>query len=199
LVTIDTVFLKDFGTDQTLTISPPITNYNGSPLYCHANQDAANNVTLLIDEKPPSSFAPLMGPITTVVVEYTVYGHTPLKQQWDVTGKGMTYVPSRWIEYKLVFTPPAGTPPPPAPQPTDLSRATLQISELKTAHDPRNGLGIIVLGPQITGGLPQGYFVQIPMAIDPKGLVDPTEFAAMGISWSPDMSIAGPIGGGTIP
>jgi hypothetical protein len=194
-VEIDTISLTGFATTkpQSVTLNPKIAGYNGGPLYCHVSQDAATNVALLIDEKPPnSSAAPAKGPITTVSYEYQPAGAAKQNQTWNVSAAGMQYTPALPVEHTLVFTDPAGGTP-------DLSYATIQIAQLPKARSTRNSLGIVVLGAQITGDAPVGYFVSVPMAIDLAGTVDPTLYASMGIAWTPDMGIAGPIGGGTIP
>jgi len=191
-ITIDTIALEGFST----TVSPlkptkPITHYHGGPLYCHVTPDpGASTVSILIDEIPPNSYAPAKALIKNVGYTYRSSGSAAAQtQSWDISSLAVSYTPALLVEHKLVFTAPAGAPA------ADLSVATLKISQLN-APSTRNSLGLIVLGHRFTSGQPEGYFVTVPMS---QGSDDPTDYAAMGISWTADLGVAGPIGGGTIP
>jgi hypothetical protein len=183
-VTLDTIALKGFGVDQTST-GQSITYYDGGPLYCHADPDGQGGITITVDENAPSSFTQTSGPVKTVIVQYRagVAGQTQTIT-WNTVAAGAVYDPANPLEHHLVMT-------------NDLKHATLQITKPARGLSTANTLGLVVVGSQITGNLPEGYFVRIPMNMNPA--VDPTEFSAISIAWGGAGGMAGPIGGGSIP
>jgi hypothetical protein len=183
LVTITGLSLQDFpaGTTQYHGPAGPdqVADYDGAALYCHAEGDTAAGITLTINERAPSSLVQAIADVRHVKLEWTRDGKTS-HMNWDIP-VGATYDPGLPLDHHLEFTNP------------ELTEATLVVRRPVAAESVANSLGLIVLGKPLTGGAARGYFVNVPMG--PSAL----DFTSISISWSPDHSAAGPIGGGNVP
>lgn len=180
--TIDGLSLKGFGNDATYTAGS-ISGYDGGPLYCHV-APATGGVAITIDQNSPSTFTSTTGDVVSVTLSYQV-NEPPMPAStitWSSVPSGNAYsgLP---LEFNLVFS-------------TDLSTATLQVVKPSAGRTTENSIGIVIVGSAITGGSPQGYFVDVPVG---DGTVDVTNFSSIGVSWAPGGSFAGPIGGATLP
>jgi hypothetical protein len=189
--TINKFTLKGFSTGDIPVPNgtDAITSYHGHPLYCHVDPDssAGAGVTLTINEKPPNSFTTTSGRINSVRVTYQPSMSSGTQDfTWTIgstdnphyggAGGATTVVP------RLVFT-------------IDLKQAELIIEQL-IPKGTSNTIGIVVVGPTITGAAPEGYFVSVPMN---QGGSDPTDYTGGGVSWGPGGAVSGPIGGLTVP
>ena len=187
--TISKFTLRGFTTHDASDTTDKIDHYHGHPLYCHVDPaPAGGGVVVTVNEKPPSTFSGASGNVTAVAVEYQA-STTVTKQTftWTIApGSGLTYngtgAGTMLVAY-LAFSQ------------ADLSVAELVI-EQKVPDQTRNTVGIVVVGPSITGAAPEGYFVNVPMN---KGGSDPTDYTAGGIAWGTAGSVSGPIGNITVP
>jgi hypothetical protein len=181
--TISLVALQGFG-PTVPNAGIQINDYHGHPLYCHTAADAGGNISITVDEVAPSTFTTTAGPVTTVTVNYQP---SPLKVPQSSTvnipaGSRYNGTP---LEHHLAFT-------------RDLTAATLLINQLPVPASTANSVGIVIVGSDITGGAPEGYFVSVPLNVAVTNK-DPMDYISMGISWTPAGGIAGPIGGATVP
>lgn len=189
--TIDTIHLIfDSTTAVSKTLKPPITNYVGHPLYCHVIQFGGEGAAIIFNENAPSSYDPgaTGSAVQMVTVVYNNLADGPQTTS-VVLDQGNTYN-GRPLEFHLEFAP-------------DMSTATLVMSQI----DPDAGsvisgkptLGLIVMTPAVTGDVPIGHFVNVPLdkVVKPAHLNFKT--ASISFPTTGAGSVSGPIGSVTVP
>jgi hypothetical protein len=174
-VTLNAISLKGFTKDSSGGTSP-ITEYDGSPLYCHVVETAPDKIDITFDLTAPSTFTPQIGFVNSITV---VFDSPETALTFNPVGAVYTGVP---LGYFLQFA-------------DDLSTATLRIEQPRSpVANGEGSLGLIVLGVKVTGAAsPRGYFVDVP--IGPN--FDSVD--AITVYWTNAGSLAGPIGSGMVP
>jgi hypothetical protein len=175
-IEINAIALKGFTKDSSGG-SSPVTDFDGSPLYCHVTETAqgSSKVNIVFDLTSPTTFTDKLGVVQSITVTFDS-AKPPLT--FNPVGAVYTGGP---LGYFLEFAP-------------DLSTATLNIEQPPAQIAMGDGkLGLIILGGRVTSGKPRGYFVDVPVGKDFES------FDAMTIYWPPGGGLAGPIGGGVVP
>ena len=192
---ITAVDLTGFGPVDQSGGSPTITNYGGDTLYCHVTSIGPGQVAITFNQFGPSSFPAIVGNVQLVTIIYQSPVNPSAAQTLTFSPQtAMATYNGEPFNFYLTFNLADGT-----------YNATLMVSQqsasttaaakASTAIDASSPvLSLVVLGTQVTGGDPQGFFTSVP--VDSPNYY---QYTTATIQWPQQGGSLGPMGVVNVP